>query len=274
MSSSSSSKDISDYADAVDRIINKHVDPSDTSQDDIRRALTDSDVGPQVTDRVVNELVGSVLSEERVIGAIESSGELPSEGEIDAITDVSDDYDMKERRQEVADAIRDRVATQEDVRSAIEISSGDGPTYREDVERGIDSVSENKELVGSNRETEIDRQAEEYGAPREAEVQRARLDSVGLSDGPSPSEVLGDRATEIDGIGDATATQATGAIRDTDGNIQAIVDANRTKGSAVAEELGVEYQSASDVAESFDLQQSRGKARLTYNGETVREFDT
>lgn len=272
-SSSGSSKDISDYPDAVDRIMNKHVDPTDVTEDEIRRALSDSDVGPQVTDRVVNNIVDSVLSADDVIEAIESSGEIPSEAEVDAISDIADEYDMGERQEAVTNAVVDLVATQSDLRSAIESASGEEAVYRDDIERAVDSVSQDKSIVGSDADSVIERKADQYGAPSEAEVQRARLDTVGLTDGPSPEEALGDQATEIDGIGSGTADDPTGAIRGTDGEIEAIVDANETKGRAVAEELGVDYQSANDVADSFELEQSRGEARLTYNGETVREFD-
>lgn len=146
----SKSKTVADYEDAVRRIANADVNPNSTSQEEILDDLRNSNA-PQVTEDIARDIADSIVSEERVIEAIESSGELPEDFELDAYTNAVDDYDLDDRRDAVLDVIRDRVATTGDLENAIE---RDRPLTEREAEAAVDGIG--KEIRGADRQEVVD----------------------------------------------------------------------------------------------------------------------
>lgn len=143
-------KTVADYEDAVRRISQAEVDPSSTTQAAVLGDLSSAEA-PQVTREIAEQIADSILTEERVIDAIDASGELPAAGEIDVVGSVVDDYDQADRQDAVGDAIRDRVATVEDVSGTIE---RDRPTTRQEVESSIEGMG--KEIHGADSSDVVD----------------------------------------------------------------------------------------------------------------------
>lgn len=270
-------KTVADYPDAVRRIAEADVPADATTQAEVKRALNGADA-PQVTREVADGIADSLLTEERVIEAIESSGEIPTEGELDAVTSVADDYDMSDRVEAVQKEISDRVATVEDVEGAVrerqdQAGSAGRPTFREDVEAAVDSVSREKEIVGESKDQVVSEQAVEVGAPSRSDYEQARASLATGDDQVAPADVLED-PTSIEGVGETTANNPATVIRSQSGEAVALAGApSQEAGEAMAEELGAEYTSFSEINDSIGLEQGRGKATLTINGEPVEEVD-
>ena len=267
--SSSGSKTIADYPDAVDRIMNAHVDDSATTEAEVRAALRGAG-GPQVTPQVADGIVGSVLTEDRVIEAIEASGELPSADEIDSITSVVDDYDMGDRVDSVSAGVEERVATREDVESAVQervqqTRAENRPTFREDVESAVSEVSSEKELRGATASEVAGEQAREVGAPSRQEFDRARTRTIAQGEQVNPSEIgVSDRSTPVS------------VITNDRGDAVGVVGGSRAEDrQGVAEEVGTDrvFDSVTELEESFGLEQSERGATLTIDGESVGEVD-
>lgn len=262
-------KTIADYEDAVRRIAGKHVPADATTEADVRRALSDSDVGPQVTRDVLEGIAENILTEDRVVESIDASGELPSEGEIDAIVSVSDEYDMADRVASVEDAVRSSVATVEDVQGAVrerqeQATASGRPTFREDVEGAVDEVASSKEFVGESPDAVAAEQAREVGAPSETAFRGAAARTIATADSVNPSEVL-------EGTRSETPVQV---IRDTDGGVVAATGAQREElGEQVAEQYGVEYMSAQEVEDSLGTRGTGDRVSLTLGGRKVGEVD-
>ncbi|GGJ17594.1 hypothetical protein GCM10008995_29230 [Halobellus salinus] len=262
-------KTIADYEDAVRRIAAKHVPADATTEDEVRRALSGSEVGPQVTRDVLDGIAENLLTEDRVLEAIEDSGELPSEGEIDAIVSVADDYDMDDRVETVEDAVRSSVATVEDVQGAVrdrqdQAAASGRPTFREDVEGAVDEVAETKQFVGESPDEVTAEQAREIGAPSETAFRGAAARTIANGDQVNPSEVLEDTRSET----------PVSVIRDTDGGVVAATGAQREElGEQVAEQYGVEYMSAQEVEDSLGTRGTGDRVSLTLGGRKVGEVD-
>jgi hypothetical protein len=273
---SSSGKTVSDYPDAVDRIVDAHVRADSTTQAEIARDLARG--GPQVTagaaeEKVLDDIADSIVSEERVIEAIESSGEIPSEREIDAITDASDDYDMSDRQSSVADAIRDRVATSEDIDSAVESKRpSDRPMFREDVADGVSDVGSEKEIRGASVDDVVESEAVERGAPSETAYRGASARATSPDSAVSPSDLgVGSQTTDVNVIEDSSGEPlvAFGGSGQIDG---------RPAGEVVADELGAEYAgTGTDALESiqndFSTAGTGSSVDLTFRGRKVGEVD-
>ena len=235
-------KTVADYPDAVKRIVGAEVPDDATTEAEVRAALAGAE-GSQVTRDVADNVTDNVLTEERVRDAIENSGELPSENEISAIADASDDYDMGDRVAEVSDAVSDNVATVEDVEGA------------------VDSVAETQEFVGADADDVVEQQAREVGAPTERDYRQAAVNAVSQdtvtpaedpsidSDNSTPIPVVTDQRGEVVGVQTAGSTAAA---------------------EAVAESRGAEVVGGVD---EFDLNQGSGRATLTLGGREVGEVD-
>lgn len=259
-----SPKTIADYEDAVRRITQAEVPDDATTQADIRKALAETQ-SPQVTREIADEIADSVVSEERVIEAIQSSGELPSQNEIDAIVDVSDDYDMADRVAEVADSVSDRVATVEDVEAAVESRRQEGkPTFREEVETAVDEVSREREFVGDSPDNVADRTAREIGAPSETNFRREATQAVAQAEQVTPSEV-------VEGTSAKTPVQV---IEDSSGEVVAATGGPSAEtGRQVAEELGAEYMDTQEVVDEMSTAGTGDRVDLTLRGRKIGEVD-
>lgn len=258
------SKTIADYEDAVRRIVDAHVGPGSTTREAVRRDLRRAGA-PQITPEVIDGIVANVLTEDRVVEAIEASGELPSRSEIDAITSVSDDYDMRDRVDEVADRVRDRVATVEDVEEAIADRRRPGrPTFREEVDTAVAEVAGRREFVGEAPDEVAREQALEIGAPRESNFRRASAQTVARAESITPADVL-----------DTTSAQTpVQVIRDSSGNAVAATGGPREEiGREVAESIGAPYMSTEEVVESMNVAGSGERVDLTLGGAKVGEVD-
>lgn len=267
------SPDISEYPDAVDRIVGAEVPPDATTDRQVMDALRGAEA-PQINRQVAQNLRDSVLTEDKILDAIDSSGELPTEGEIDSMSEIADQYDMSDRQQEVAEAVEQRVVTREQIDRALsdsDPSRTDEPVFREDIEEAVEDAIGRSEMRGASEEQVIDEAASELGAPSRQEFQAAQARTISESSDTSPAEVI-DNPTEIDGIGAGTAEQAVPTIRDESGEIVAVSGANETVGQAIADEIGAEYRSLGELQESIDLEQSRGRAEVTIDSNTVREI--
>jgi len=270
-------KTVADYEDAVRRIAEADVPDDATSRAAVRAALAGADA-PQVTTEVADGIADALVTEDRVIEAIEATGELPSEAELDSITSVSDDYDMADRVEAVEDAVSDRVATVEEVEAAVrerQEQKGAEPTFREDVEGAVDSVAETQEFVGESPDEVAAEQAREVGAPSQRDYERARTQLATGDDSVSPADVLGEEeATSLQGVGSTTANKDATVIHDESGDPVALTGApTQEAGERMAEELGSEYVSITEVNESIGLDQSEGRATLTFRGEPVGEVE-
>lgn len=270
---------VADYEDAVRRIAEADVPDDATTQAEVRQALSGANA-PQVTREVADGVADSLVTEERVIEAIEASGELPSEAELGAITDVSDDYDLDGRVEAVEDAVRERIATREDVETAVrerqeQARSSGRPTFREDVEGAVDSVAERKELVGESADEVATEQAREVGAPSRSAYEKARTRLATGDDSVSAADVLGEEeATSLKGVGEKTARTPASVIHGESGDPVALTGApTQEAGERMAAELGTEYVSINEVNDSIGLEQSGGRATLTFRGEPVGEVE-
>ena len=260
-------KTVADYDDAVRRIAEADVPDDATTEEEVRRALRDADA-PQVTGEVADGIADSILTEDRVIEAIEASGELPGEDEIDAIVNVSDDYGMDDRVESVEAGVRDRVATREDVTRSINErreQKGSRPTFREDVEAAVDSVAERKQIVGEGPAEITQERSRELGAPSEQEFDRARTRTIAQGEQVSPSEIgVSDRKTPV-----SVVTNDSGEA------VGVVGGSNAEDRRGVAEHVGANrvFDSINDLENSFGLDQSPGRATLTIDGEAVGEVD-
>lgn len=264
---------VADYPEAVDRITEAHVRPEHTTRADVIAALR-RDSGPQITPEVAADLADNILTEERVIEAIDSSGEVPTESEIRAFVDVSDDYDMDDRQGSVEEAIRERVATAEDIDRAVESRRPtDRPMFREDVESGVSEVASSKEIRGADPDDVVSEEAVERGAPRETDFRGAAARTAG-----SPDDVV----SPAD-LGIGSQTTGVSVIRDTSGNpVVAFGGAGqidgRPAGEAVAEELGAEYagsgtEAIESISNDFRTSGTGESVNLTFRGRAVGEVD-
>jgi hypothetical protein len=244
---------IADYPDAVDRIVAANVDPNATTEQQVQQALRAANA-PQVTREVADMVADEVLTEERVLAAIEGSGEVPSDGEIEAIAAVSDDYDMTDRQAQVAAAIREQVVTVEDVERATQraVESAereDRPTFKEDIETALDSETGDKQLLGGEESTVVDEQASQVGAPSETSFRGAVAGAIGGGEQVSGQDAgVSDRST------------ASVVVQDEQGNAVAVTGGREDDGQAIADERGVPYLSQ---------QQFEGELSVSGSGETV-----
>ena len=259
--------DVSDYDDAVRRIVAADAPDDATDAQALFDALGGSD-SPQVTPEIAAEIADSVVTTDRVRDAIESTGELPTEDEIDSISQVADNYDLDDRADRVADDVREQVATVEQVNDAVQErqeQAGDRPMFREDVEGAIDSVDSDREFVGQSADDVADERARDLGAPARTDYERSAAQTVAQADSVTPSEV-------VDGTEAQTPAQV---IRGESGEAVAVTGGPGGEVSEqVAEEMGAEYLSASEVTDEIRTAGSGGdQVDLTLRGRKVGEVD-
>jgi hypothetical protein len=260
---------VADYSDAVERIIDK-VDDDSTTEEEIRQDLR-QEGGPQLTDKVISNLFDAIGTESDVIESLESMDGLPSSGEIDSIADVLDQYDTG-KSESVSDAVRERVATIEDVQSAVaEAVSGTDQPRREDIESAVSSVD--GEIVGPSVSDVTTSQAQEQGAPAESDVRRESAQVVQQA-GLQPDQVLDD-PTELDGVAEGTASSDVPVVRNQNGQVVGLAGARTDElGEAMADEIGAEYLgSITSVASELETTGSGESVDLELRGETVGSVD-
>lgn len=258
---------VADYEDAVRRIVRADVPADATDAQAVFDALGGSD-SPQVTPEIAAEIADSIVTTDRVRDAIESTGELPSEGEIDAIAAVSDDYGLGDRADRVADDVRDQVVTAERVDAAVSDrvdQASDRPTFREDVAGAVDAAGQDREFVGQSASEVTDQQARDLGAPARSNYERAAAQTVAQADSVTPSDV-------VDGTEAKTPAQV---IRSESGEAVAVTGGPGGEVSRqVAEQMGAEYMSASEVTGEMRTAGSGGSTvDLTLRGRKVGEVD-
>lgn len=259
--------DVSDYDEAVRRIVDAEVDPGSTSKFDVKRDLSGA-ASPQLTPKVADGVADAVLTEDRVAAAIESSGELPTAREIEAFAGAADPYDMGGRQEVVAREVADSVATVDDVRVSIasereSAESRGRPMFREDVEDAVDDVAGSKRFLGSEPGEVADREAKRFGAPSESNYRRAAAQTVARGDSVAPSEVS-----------DTERTTPVSVIRDEGGEAVAVTGGSRAEDrEAVADAVGGSVMSQQEVVDSMDVEGSGDRADLTLRGRKVGEVD-
>lgn len=258
--------DISDYEDAVRRIVNADVDPESVTRASVLADLAAVD-DPQVTKDVAQNLADAVVTTEDVVDALASTDEIPTEGEIEAATGVADNYDMGDRVDGVADVMIDETVTVEDVREATEAqvdaveSSGRIPT-KDDVRQAATSVE--GEVVAGDPEDMVDEIARDLGTPDADDLNRERAQTIAQADQIEPREV----------VEDTNSTTPVQVVRDGNGDpVVATGGASRELGEAVADEVGVEYRDRGEVVDSFDVRGRGSTVDLTLEGSKVGEVD-
>lgn len=260
---------VADYPDAVQRIVESDVPADATTTAEVQAAIAAAG-GPQINAQDTNgrtvgdNIADVVITEERVIDTIESTGELPTEGKIDAITSAADDYGMGDRVESVSGEVSDRVATVEEVNQAIDAarrSKGDQPTFREDVESAVDSLADRQEFVGESPDQVASEQAREVGAPTRQNFDQAAIQTV-TQETVTPSEESG---IESD------VTTPIPVVRDQSGDVVGVQSAgSRQAAEQVAESVDAEVIGG---PEAFGLDQGEGRATLTLDGRPIREVD-
>lgn len=267
-----SASGITDYEDAVERIYRDYIEGSDAATaGEIQAAILSQDDGTtRMTSDRAQQIADALPNSDSVISDLDRDGGIPDDSKIEDAVRQSSDFDLG--ADTVADDVADRVFTEQDLNETVRDLTDDGEAvFAEDVERRISNVD--KDLVGVSTDQASDIASTAVGAPSQSEVADAQQDVVEFDAGITPRDAVGDDVTEIDGVGDATADQSLGAIRDDSGEIETVISANEDAGRAVADEIGASYTSPSEVSDGFELEQSRGSARLQYDSETVRTFD-
>lgn len=261
---------IADYPDAVDRIAGD-LDPGATTEAEIEAILRGD--SPQLTDDVVSNLADAIVTEDDVVEAIDASGQIPEDDEIEAIAELSDQYEQGDRVESVSEAVRDRVATVEDIDQSVEAERpSDGPMFKEDVEDGVRSVASEKEIRGASPEDVVETEAQERGAPSETSFRSASASATQPDDAVSPKDLgIGEQSTPVNVIRDSSgeAVVAFGGSGEIDG---------QPAGEAVAESIGAEYAgTGTDALESieqdFDVSGTGESVNLTFRGRSVGEVD-
>jgi hypothetical protein len=259
------SPDVSDYGDAVERIVGADVPDGSTTQAEIESALRDSD-SPQVTPKVAQDLADAVVTEGDVIEGLSQLGRVPTEGEIEAVAQAGDEYDL-ERASDVANSVRETVATMREIEEAVgQTASESEQIFREDIEQAVDGLD--KHIVGESQDQVVQRNAEEQGAPRRSDVRRERAQAAAPDDAVTPADredLSSDSNTPINII-EGSDGEPVGAVG---GASQGGVSPEET-----AEELGVEYLGGiQEVAESVEISGSGSSVDLEIAGERVGEVE-
>jgi len=256
--------DVSDYDDAVRRIVGEDVPDDAATETDVRRALSGSD-SPQVTREVAANLAEGIVTEDQVIEALEGSGELPTEGEIESTAGAVDEHGLDDRVDSVAESAKSTIATVEDVRVSVEaeVEGADGQPFKEDVETGVDRVARDREFVGADADSVAEDEARRVGAPAESDYRGEAAQTV----------AQGEQVARADVIEDSTSTSSTvSVIRDEGGSPVAAVGDPET-GQVVAEQRGVEHLTTQEAVDSMETTGSGDSVDLRLRGSKVGEVD-
>jgi hypothetical protein len=261
--------DVSDYPDAVRRILDANVDPGAVTEAEIAAALSASNA-PQVTREVAQGVAENALTVDMIREAVETTGEVPTEAELDSMAAVADKYDMQDRVEAVSDASKQRFATVEDIRVSVEAeretaqSQGE-PVFREDVNDAIASVEQRKELVGQSRDQVVESESRRVGAPTRQQFERAEVQAVAQGEQVSPKEAgVSDRSTPVS------------VITSQSGETLGVVGGSRAEDrQGVAEQVGTDrvFETVDELGSAFGLQQSEGRATVTLDGKPVADLD-
>lgn len=266
---------VAEYPEAVARIARSDVPDDATTRSDVLAALADS--GPQVTRDVATDLADAVVTVDDVREAIESTGELPSAGEIDALASLADEHDLDGRADAVADAVRDTVVTVGDVDRAVDDRAASKteqePLYREEIEAAVNDLAASRDVVGESRDDVVDRVARDRGAPTEEAYKQARARVVTTADTVDPRDVVDD-PTDLFGVQEARASAPVPVVRDTDGEAVAVVGTGSSElDDALSGEIGVPSLSPSEVSDGITVDQDRGGTTLRLRGREVGEVE-
>lgn len=305
--------DVSEYPDAVRRIVNADVSPDSTTRAEVLDDLRGS-AAPQIDEEVAEGVADAVVTEDRALMGIESLGTLPSEAEIEAIVNSDDDYDLDDRRQSIIDSVRDRVATADDVEDSIATRR---PRTRSEVQEAIDAVDgeirgvDPSEIVDAITTVEdVSGSIDTSDGPVFAEDVRETTEDlstssqeVGVFDSGDRIDEVADQASREIGAPERSdyeraRTQAAmpddaitpadrddlssdsktpiNVIRDESGAAVAATGGSSQGGVTpqdTAEELGVEYRDLGEINESIQLRQGDGRAELQIDGRTISEVD-
>jgi len=253
--------DLGEYDDMVQRILDAEVPDDAVTADDIRRAVGRSD-RPQTRGNaaVVAERALTVEDVEQDIR--DEMDRVPTDNELGSLTRGADAVGDEGRQQAVEQELSDNVATREDYETAVQeaVEDAGGTAYKEDVQRGIDSVDK-QDLTGSADEL-TDEFARDVGAPAESDVRGEAAQVVANSDSVQVQEV-------VEGS-DSSATIDT--VRGSDGQPAAVVG-QREAAQQVADELGVDAISPQEAAEAVDVRGTGSTVDVTLNGAKVGEVD-
>ena len=300
---------VADYEDAVRRIVRADVSPESTSQREILEDLRDAEA-PQITEEIARDIAEATVSEERVIEAIEASGEIPSAPELAALTKVADDYDLTDRQDAVLDAVRDRVATTGDLERAIE---RDRPLTEREAAAAVDGIG--KEIRGADRQEVVDsivtvEDVTDRVDPASSSEPVFREDVETVADDMALDSRVGDSEERLDAVTDAASREIGAPSRSAfeRSRAQAVAQADQVNPSEVlddtsaqtplfvirdqsgdavaatggpggetservAQEIGVEYQTQEEVVDSIGLEQGDGEAHMTIKGRRFSEVD-
>jgi hypothetical protein len=255
---------LGEYDDMVQRILDAEVPDDAVTADDIRRAVGRSD-RPQTSNNAALVAEEALTVEDVEQDIRDEMDRVPTDNELGSLTRGADAVGDEGRQQAVEQELSSNVATREDyetaVQEAVEASEDAGRTaYKEDVQRGIDSVDK-QDLTGSADEL-TDELARDVGAPAESDVRGEAAQVVANSDSVQVQEV-------VEGS-DSSATIDT--VRGSDGQPAAVVG-QREAAQQVADELGVDAISPQEAAEAVDVRGTGSTVDVTLNGAKVGEVD-
>ena len=227
--------DISDYPEALDRILSADVSPDSTSRGEVAKDLSQG--GPQVTLEVAANVADSVLTEEQLTNALDNRGEIPEEDLIDAAARGLSDHSDADREDRVIDAVREQVATREDLTSAVEQDRSRLPS-RDELREEIEEQLGEKRVVGVSQEEAIEETVSDY----------ATLDDVGRAiresrdSLPTESEIEGDvqRATagkKLPGVSESDVIEGVQAQVTTREDVTAEIESTRGDGPVFREDV-------------------------------------
>jgi len=249
---------LGEYDDMVQRILDAEVPDDAVTADDIRRAVGRSD-RPQTSNNaalVAEEALTVEDVEQDIRNEMDS---VPTDNELGSLTRGADAVADDARQQAVEQELSDNVATREDYETAVQEAvegaeaAEDRSAYKEDVQRGIESVDK-EDLTGSADEL-TDELAQDVGAPERSAVQGEAAQVVANSDSVQVTETL-----------------SVDTIKDSSGEPEAVVG-RQSEAQEAADELGVDAISPQEAAEAVDVRGTGRKGDVTLNGAKVGEVD-
>lgn len=261
--------DVTDYEGAVARIRAAEVPDDAVTAADILDALGDSET-PQLTAEVAAGVADGLVTVEDVTAAVEESGELPTEAEIGAIAEASDNTtgndprlgNVSEEAGEIMVTAQDVEAATSEVRS--NASDPDELTTVSDVQEAVEGLSEGddgREFFGADSDTVAAQISDEIGALSDSEVRQAQVSTL-TGDTVQPAEV--------DGVDSTNSTPAS-IVRNDGGEAVAVVGGgSQDAAEQVAEAVGAEQAAQSpDGLGGYGAEQGGDESRLTLGGERL-----
>jgi hypothetical protein len=251
---------IADYPAALRRIVDADVPDDATTRDEILSYLRSSDA-PQITPENAADAADAITTYEDVIAAIENSSEIPRMEEIDSIARALDKYDL-DLTDAVVDDVSGDIASKEDFENAV---SDADPTFREDVQEAVESVSSSKDVVGGSADEIVDDLSRQASAPSQSQFASGVADSIEQS------------GLDVDDVvDDAPGSGSVNTVRDESGEVVAVQSAGRTTSEsvqAVAEELGADtFNNPQELVDETEVvAEGGGRASLEFRGRKIGE---